>query len=390
MKTNSNRNQVLYCLIQFLYFTIQAATYGFASLYLLNKGFNNSQIGIFLAVASVCTIILQQFVASFVKKTNFSLNKLLIIFHIIIVILSLAIYALRFQGILFLILLVIIFFIVKASQPYITAIHQGYKEIQFSIARGIGSLGYSISNFLIGQLLLKVASDVLPIIYLILSILLIVCLIVFNAPNAQEEKQEVNRQEKINLLHDYPHFYLFLFGLMLIAVTHNFTELFLLQIIKRIGGTSANLGTASAISALTELPAMILYKKYYKKLGNRNLLMFSGIMWVLKNIFIAIAPNIYVVYAAEALQFLSFSIYVPSTERHLAHVIPKSEYLKGQALISTSLVIGSLIATLLGGLLIDTLGINTTLYIMQNFGVVGVIFFVISIRKSLKIIPRTK
>ncbi len=390
MKTNQNRNQVLYCITEFLHFTIQAATYGFASLYLLSKGFNNSQIGVFLATSSICAIILQQFVASFIKKTNYSLNRLLIIMHIIMVLLSFVIYILKPQGIVFLILLTFIFFIEKASQPYITAIHSGYKEIQFSIARGIGSLGYSISNFLIGQLLVKVASDILPIIYIIPSVLTIICLIIFNAPNVQEEKQEVNKQDKINLLHDYPHFYLFLLGLMLIAVTHNFTELFLLQIIKRIGGTSANLGTAGAISALTELPAMILYKKYYKKLGNRNLLMFAGVMWVLKNIFIAIAPNIYVVYAAETLQFLSFSIYVPSTERHLAHVIPKSEYLKGQALISTSLVIGGLIATLLGGLLIDALGINTTLYIMQSFAVIGVIFFIISIKKSLKIIPHTK
>lgn len=384
-----NKNQIIYSAIQFLYFAISAAMYGFSSLYLLNKGFSNSQIGIVLALSSVLAIILQQIIASFIKKTNFSLNKLLVYLYILIVILSLVLYIFKLSGYAFAGILVALFFIGKATEPYITAIHSGYKEIQFSIARGIGSLGYSVSNFVVGQLLMKIACDYLPIIYIVPSILIIICLIIFNAPNVNEN-QEIKRDDKINLLKEYPHFYLFLLGVMLISTTHNFTGLFLLQIITRIGGTSANLGIASAISAVCELPAMALYKKYYKKLGNRNLLMFSGVMWVLKNLFIALASNIYLVYAAQLLQFFSFAIYVPSTERHLSHVIPQSEYLKGQALIASSLVIGSLIASLLGGFLIDKLGINTSVLVMQSFAIVGVVFFIISIKQSLKIIPRVK
>ena len=382
-----NNKQLIYSIVEFLYFTILATMYGFASLYLLDKGFSNSQIGLVLALSSVLAIVLQQVVAYFVKKTNYNLNRILVYLYIIVAILSLLIYVFKLSGIPFIIALIIVFFIEKGSEPFITAIHSGYKEIQFPISRGIGSLGYSISNFMVGQLLVRIASDYLPIIYFIPSILIVVFLLIFKAPNvAQEEK--IKRQDKINLMHDYPHFYWFVFGISLISITHNFTELFLLQIITRINGTSANLGIAAALSAITELPAMALYKKYYKKLGNRNLLMFAGIMWVVKNILIAMSPNIYFVYACELLQFFSFSIYVPSTERYLSHVIPKEEYLKGQALISSALVVGGLIASLLGGVLIDKLGINIALMIMQIFSIVGVIFFIISIKRSLKIAPR--
>lgn len=384
-----NNKQVIYSIIEFLYFTILATMYGFASLYLLEKGFSNSQIGLILAVSSVLAIFLQQIIAHFVKKTNFNLNRLLVYLYIVLAIISLLIYILKLSGVPFIIALVIVFFIEKGSEPFITAIHSGYKEIQFSISRGIGSLGYSLSYFVIGQLMVKVASDYLPLLYFVPSILIVVFLIIFKAPNAiQAEK--VKREEKINLIHDYPHFYWFVFGVALISITHNFTELFLLQIITRVKGTSANLGIAAAISSITELPAMALYKKYYKKLGNRNLLMFAGIMWAIKNILIALAPNIYFVYLAETLQFFSFSIYVPSTERYLSHVIPKEEYLKGQALISSALVVGSLIASLLGGILIDRLGINIALMIMQIFAILGAMFFIISIKRSLKVASRVK
>ncbi len=384
-----SNKQIIYSIIEFLFFTISAAMFGFASLFLLNKGFSNGQIGLILALSSVFAIVLQQLVALFIKKSNFNLNRLLVILYIIVAILSSVLFIFKLKGISFAIVLICLFFIQKASEPFITALHSGYKEIQFSISRGFGSLGYSISNFAIGQILAKLASDYLPIIYIVPTVLLVIFLLIFKAPNTNDN-QEIKKEDKINLIHDYPHFFLFLLGVMFIAVTHNFTELFLLQIISRIGGTSANLGTAAAISAITELPAMILYKKYYKKLGNRNLLMLAGIMWVTKNLLIALAPNIYFVYAAELLQFVSYSIYVPSTERHLSHVIPSSEYLKGQTLISSCLVIGSLVATLLGGFLIDKIGINTTLMVMQGFSLIGIILFIISIKQSLKVIPRVK
>lgn len=384
-----NKKQVIYSIIQFLYFASSAAMFGFASLYLLDKNFTNSQIGLLLALSSVIAIVLQQLIASFVKKTNFNLNRILVYMYIIIALLSLSLFIFKLSGVIFAIVLVIIFFIERGCEPFITAIHSGYKEIEFSVSRAFGSLGYSVGNFAVGQLLAKVASDYLAIVYLASSILLIIFFLMFNAPNVAQEER-VKRQDKINLLRDYPHFYMFLLGIMLIYITHAFYNLFLLQIITRINGTTANLGTAAALSAITEMPAMALYKKYYKKMGNRNLLMFAGIMWVVKNILIAIAPNMYFLYAAELLQFFSFSIYIPSTERYLSHVIPANEYLKGQALIASALVIGSLIASLLGGFMIDKCGMNTTLIVMQVFSIVGIVFFIISIKRSLKIAPRVK
>ena len=381
--------RINYCIIEFLYYTILATMYGFASLYLLDKGFSNGQIGLIVAISGVLAIVLQQVVAHFVKKTNYNLNKLLVYLYAVVAILSILIYIFKPNGALFTIALIIVFFIEKGSEPFITAIHSGCKEMQFSIARGIGSLGYSITYFVLGQLLVKVASDYLPLLYFVPSILIVVFLAMFRAPNTHQD-EEVKTEDKINLIRDYPHFYWLVFGIALISITHNFTELFLLQIVTRINGTSANLGIAAALSAITELPAMALYRKYYKKIGNRNLLMFSSVMWAVKNISIALAPNIYFVYAAELLQFFSFSIYVPSAERYLSHVIPKQEYLKGQALISSALVTGSLIASLLGGVLIDKLGINTALMIMQIFAIVGAVFFIVSIKRSLKIAPRVK
>ena len=210
-----NNKQIIYSIIEFLYFTILAAMYGFASLYLLDKGFSNSQIGLVLAISSVLAILLQQLVTQFIKKTKYNLNKLLVYLYIVVALLSLFIYIFKLSGIAFAIALVIVFFIEKGSEPFITAIHSGCKEMQFSIARGIGSLGYSITYFVLGQLLVKVASDYLPLLYFVPSILIVVFLAMFKAPNTHQD-EEVKTEDKINLIRDYPHFYWLVFGIALI------------------------------------------------------------------------------------------------------------------------------------------------------------------------------
>lgn len=54
-----------YALIQGFYWMSFAAIMGFTSLYLLNTGFSNTQIGILMAVAGAVSAVLQPMVASY-------------------------------------------------------------------------------------------------------------------------------------------------------------------------------------------------------------------------------------------------------------------------------------------------------------------------------------
>ena len=100
-----------------------------------------------------------------------------------------------------------------------------------------------------------------------------------------------------------------------------------------------------------------------------------------------LAPNVYIIYAAELLQFVGYAIYVPAGVRYIAHTLPESEFLNGQALVGSALTAGCLIASFVGGPMIDMVGLGATLCGVQLFSVGGVILFSCAMTKSLHMFP---
>ena len=385
-----------YAAIQVLHFAIAASIACYASAYLLYHGFDNGQIGAILGVANVCSACFQPVFATVVQRTGVRLGNCMIVVYALMAASAAALLALKLKGIPFLIAYILLFMLQSAMQSSVNALYRGYHsrgiKINFSVARGVGSVAYSLSSLGAGIAVSHLTPDVLPGIYLVPCILMCLMLLIFHAPNVKEERTEetievVTPKQKKLLLRKYPHFYLFLSGILCLAITHCFCETYMLQIIQRIGGTSANLGVAVAIAAITELPAMLLYRKSSKKVGNRRLLAFAGWMWAIKNFAIMFAPSIYVVYAAELLQFASYAIYVPASVRYIAHAIPETEFLKGQALAGSAFTVGSLIATFLGGQMIERLGMNTSVWVIQIFSIAGVVLFTYTMADSLKKFP---
>ena len=70
MKKTVTRINILYSFLHFLYWAAVCAANGFASIYLLDKGFSNSQIGITVAIGNILGVILQPLFASIADKTD--------------------------------------------------------------------------------------------------------------------------------------------------------------------------------------------------------------------------------------------------------------------------------------------------------------------------------
>ena len=389
---NRKNATAFYAAIQVLYFCTFALTNGYASAYLLSRGFTNGQIGIMLGIGNLGAVGVQLLVASIVSRTGIRIGKMMIAVHAVIAALALALLLLPLGGAAFCVVYLLVFLLTQAMMSSINSLYRGYHEqgtkINFGAARGFGSAAYSLTSLAAGVLIQKFTPDILPGLYAVPSLLLCLIVFIFNAPNVEERQAAgVTPKEKKIFLREYPQFYLFFAGVLCLAASSGFTETYLIQIIRRIGGNSSNLGVAMFISAMTELPAMIFYRRFADKVGNRRLLIFAGWMWALKNFLIMLAPNVYIIYAAELLQFAGFAIYVPAGVRYVAHTLPESEFLKGQALVGSAFTAGYLIAGFVGGPMIDLIGLNATLWGVQLFSVGGVILFTRAMTKSLSMFP---
>lgn len=381
-----------YAVIQALYFFMLAMINVYASAYLLNRGFTNGQIGIMLGIGNLGAVGIQLLSASVITRTGIRIGKMLIGTGVAIAVLALAMLLLPLRGVAFCVVYVLIFMLAQSMMASVNSLYRGYHEqgtkINFSVARGFGSAAYSIASLCVGVAVQKFTPDILPGLYVVPCLLLCVVVFIFNAPNVTERQpSSVTAREKRIFMREYPQFYLFFFGVLCLSTSNGFTETYLLQIIQRVGGNSSNLGVAMFISAMTELPAMLLYRHFADKIGNRRLLGFAGWMWAAKNFLIMLAPNVYLIYAAELIQFVGYAIYVPAGVRYIAHTLPESEFLKGQALVGSAFTAGYLVAGFVGGPMIDIVGLGPTLCGVQIFSVGGVILFLCAMKKSLHMFP---
>ncbi len=389
---NRKNATAFYAVIDVLYFSMLAMIGGFASAYLLDRGFTNAQIGVMLGIGNLCSVGFQPLIAIFIQHTGAKIGSAVFGVHVVIAALSLVILLLPLGRVIFSVLYVLLLMLNSSMQSTINSLYRGYDEqgikINFGVARGCGSASYSTTSLIVGVLIQKFAPSILPGLCVLPCILICVAVLLFNAPNITERQaNSVTPTEKKILLRKYPQFYIFAAGVMCLATAHGFMDTYLFQIIESIGGNSSNLGMAVFISCMTELPAMILYRRFADRVGNRKLLAFAGWMWALKNFLITLAPNVYLIYAAELLQFVGYAIYVPAGVRYIAHTLPESEFLKGQAIVGSAFTMGYLITGFVGGPMIDLIGLKATLWGLQLFAISGVLLFTFAMKKSLSMFP---
>ena len=155
---------------------------------------------------------------------------------------------------------------------------------------------------------------------------------------------------------------------------------------QNIGGGSHNMGIAIAIASLAKFPAMCLFSRINKKIGEHDLLMISAWAWFAKNTVILFANRPEVIYIAEILQFCSYGLYIPAIVQFVARLFPGRDHLIGQASVGSAYTADSVIATFLGGKLLDAAGVSTTLLVIAAATLTGAVLFTVSTR-SYRVMP---
>lgn len=378
-----------YALIQSLYWMTYGLMFNFASAYLLECGFSNGQIGVVLGISYALSACLQAPLASLFNRGGLRLSSCMACVYIVIAVLSALVLALPVEGLALCVLIVCIFMLQSSMQPSVNSLHRGYElsgiSVNFGFARGVGSAAFSLLCALVGQLLKRMSPRMLPALYLCTVVLLVICLIFFRSPSFAGNNPRRRQEKRAPLLRRHPRFALFLLGVGCLSMVHIFIDNFMLQIMQSLGGSSTHQGTAIALAAVTELPAMVIYTWLSKKTDGRNLLRFAMWMWAAKHLLILLATNPTTIYISELLQFISYAFYVPATVDYISRSLPQEDFLKGQAFSGTAFTLGSLAATFIGGWLLDAVGTHSALMILQLPSIAGAALITIAIPH----VPRT-
>ena len=265
---------VKYAFINITYFMVFCTIHAFAAVYLLDRGFTNTQIGILLAVANVVSAIAQPAVAAAIDKGGFFTNRNVIMISAWSIAAGAAV-LLVFDGnrIVVFVIFALIYMIQFTYMPVMTALNFEYQRyganIFYGLARGLGSAGFAATSAIMGTVVER--SGVRSLLYVTIAIMLVQSGIVwfFKRPDKavltdvtgtagrNTENDEAGRDSSIwEFMRKYPAFMLMLVATVFLFYTHNMLNDYLIQIIRQVGGSESNLGYATFIAALLELPTM--------------------------------------------------------------------------------------------------------------------------------------
>ena len=156
-----------------------------------------------------------------------------------------------------------------------------------------------------------------------------------------------------------------------IYVESTYVNNYLINIVVSLGGDIKRMGTLLTVSAMSELPTMLLFSRLVGKWDSRKLIRFAAVMFSVKALGYLVCGSISFLYVVQMLQMLSFALCLPSAVYYVNETMAVEDRVKGQSLLIASSTMGGVFGSLSGGVLVDFAGIKAMLATGLGLSMIG-------------------
>lgn len=364
-----------------LYWSVIAACVSFLNVFLTGRGLGTAEIGFLTAVGNGLAAIFQPIVSKVCSRSNKNERDFLVLISMLAM--TLVIMALeRKAGLAMKIEIVAAIALVLVMQPLLNSLGYFYiarsVEINYGVSRGIGSITFAVTSFVLG-ILSEINKDLSMVMAAVLLGALILSLLaqkpisgnnVVTVFDGRAQKQKIQNSK----------FVIFLLAVGMLFTFYNVTNVYLLQIAKRIGGDAKTVGTAFAVAALFEFPIMFMFNRLKEKFKSRSMLIFSGIFFLLKGMLTYIATSPSTLIAIQVTQLFGFALFTPCSVDFINDIMSDEKKITGQGFLASAITMGGVIGSVAGGVLIESTGVLNTLIISNIICLIAILLIVISTR----------
>ena len=374
-----------YAVLQASMWGFYAIIVGYSSSFMYGHGFTDGQISIVLGITTALScaaqLLLAELIARLPKLTVY--RVLLVLTGLLLacaVLMRMQATAAAITGLgMGLVLLQAL--PAMANSIGMDSIEQG-SPLDYDIARGIGSGGYSLLALLTGMMVSRLGVQVLWLLTLVDSLVFLGSVLWFHRAGeiTAPPKERVKEKREGSFLRAYPRFALVLLGSIVLMISHNLVCSFLLQIVVSKGGGASHQGIAAFVSAMTEIPVMFAFGWLLKKKGVSFWFGFSASVFVLKPLFLYLAADVWGVYAAQTTQMIGYAVYVMASAYYAGSATDSSDMVRAQSYMTSAIPIGSLIANSTGGFLCQYYTPQGMLLVSTAVAVIGGIIVIAGIR----------
>ena len=379
-----------YIVIQIGMWAMYAPLMGYTSVFLLAKGFSNTEVGIISGLGCIISAVLQAMVSSYADRENSkSVKALLIMFTALQIALAVVLLALGNNfvlaiGVIFGALIAIMQLMVPLTNSMAMEMMNQGKLINYGAARGTASMVYAILVNTMGAFAKGNNLSIVPIATMLSAAILLVGTVLFpfkKAPGSVEEELKSETDTRPFLV-KYPKVALFVIGAICAYVGHNLINVFLFQIVSLKGGNHVNMGVCLSLAAVFEIPVMFGFAYLVAKRDSSTWVRVGGVGIMLKIILTLLVPDMISLYIVQICQLFGFATFVVATVYYANQVVEECDRVKGQAYMTMANTLGIVFASMLGGVLIDIYGTNGMMIVGSVITVVGTVLIFLSTTKN--------
>ena len=390
---NSKKISVHYAAAFFIYFAAFCMVRSFISVYLLDRGFNYTQVGIITAVHMFISAAVQpEFSKILDRFPKLGLHRFITICCVPAIACSLITFVLPSRMIFFIPLYVLFGLFEIGLQSLMVSVGMEYVNagipVNLGLGRGMGSVGYAAANLLLGFLIVKFGSPVSHILNIVLMVLLAILIITLPDPGllgaaeqSEEEKDEGPSDKMLTFLRGNHIFALFTLAEILLFFAHSILNTYLPNVAAQFGLGADFTGAANSLAAFLELIPMMFYTKISKKIPPMTLLYISAVFFSIKILTATLAKNAAGILLSETMQIAAYAVFSMASIYFTNQAVRPHNRVMAQGVLIGAGEIGFTIGSLIGGVVLDHYNIRFLLWMGVCVSVIGSAMMILAVTK---------
>ncbi|MDC3412707.1 MFS transporter [Aquibacillus sp. 3ASR75-11] len=343
----------------------------FLPLYLQYKGLDGKEIGWVLAIGPLAAIISQPFWGYMSDKYQ-TVKRMLLICIVGLLISSTVFFQMNLFGPLLLMGFVFYFFTspIGALGDSLAQRRASMLGISFGGIRTWGSIGFATSSLVMGEVLSAVGIEYIMWPYLLIGLAaLFVC---FSLTDIKVKTSTKIQLKDVKQLFQNRPFFIFLFLIMFVTLTHRTNDSFIGLYIDQLGGSEGLIGLSWFIGVASEALVFALAGVWFRRYHPFVFIIAAGLLYSIRWFIYAAIDVPILIFAFQFMHGLTFGVFYVTAFDYITRLIPTTLQATGHLMFVTVFFgISGIIGSLLGGALIDSFGGGTLYFVLGMIALIG-------------------
>lgn len=394
MQTNLKGLNVKYAFCNIGYLFLIVGTMGYAYNYLSQCGFSDGVVGTVMAITNLLGAIGGPVVGDIIDHSRTVTQKGFIqVSSIIIIAASAVLLFVPKMPVLVFPICIISFALASIVMPMLNGMAFIYDKIggkiNYGFCRGLGSGAYAIGSAILGRMWAGLGNTALPVWVAFSAAITLISVTTMPSVGKNLIKNDdygkKNAQEAISLtgfFGKYRFVTVAALAMTCLYVGHYIINNYMAKIVEMltISNVETVQGNAMFIAAMFELPAMFAFVFLLKKFGINRIMVVAACFFAIKNIITFFCTNVGMLYVASVFQMPGYAVLVPGVVYFANQYVAETDRNKGQAIFTSVMTAGSLIASFVGGWLFSLTSTRFVLGVGAIASVFGVLLMFVAIR----------